>query len=52
MGDVMMLILGLIVGFLCEAWTSAKLIQDAVHTAYWDGYRDGAKEVVEVSENA
>ncbi len=44
MGDVMMLILGLIVGFLCAAYGTAKVVEDALHTGYQDGYRDGVKE--------
>ncbi len=44
MGDVMMLILGLIVGFSCAAYGAAKVVEDALHTGYQDGYRDGVKE--------
>lgn len=46
MGDVMMLILGFIAGFLCVALGETKVLENAVHTAYQDGLRDGAEEAL------
>ena len=43
MGDVMMLILGFIAGFLCAAYGAAKLVKDQSHKSYLDGLRDGMK---------
>ena len=43
MGDVMMLIMGLIVGFLC----TVPFLKDVYHTGYQDGLRDSAKEAQE-----
>lgn len=51
MGDAMMLILGLIVGFLCAAYGAAKVVEDALHTGYQDGLRDGAEEARAMWEN-
>lgn len=44
MGDGMMLILGFIAGFLSAAYGSAKVVEDALHTGYQDGLKDGAQE--------
>ena len=51
MGDVTMLLLGIIIGFLCTALVSAKAVEDALHTGYQDGLRDGAEEARIMLEN-
>lgn len=51
MSDVTMLIIGLITGFLCAALVSAKAVEDALHTGYQDGLKDGAEEARIMWEN-
>ena len=51
MGNVMMLILGLLVGFLCAAYAAAQLVKDEQHKSYHKGLLDGMKAAQSIWEN-
>lgn len=51
MDNLMMLILGLLVGFFCAAYAAAELIKDEQHRNYQDGFREGMKVAQTAWEN-